>query len=296
MFKGYFAAVVTPWKNGKLNIEAFVRHIKFLIESKISGIVICGSTGESMLLSQEERRLEMREASACIKGRVPLIINVGSPDTGICIAQAQEAERFGPNAIMVTCPQYVKPSQEGIYLHFKAVHDAVGAPILAYNVPFRAGVDIATNTVKRMVDNLPRMVGLKDAGNNLSRIAELAKVYPSERFQILYGNDDLALAAFAMGACGIISVTANIAPKECVEMYEQFFAGNVSRYSAIRKKLTRLHQAMFVESNPVPVKYALSLMRQMTDEVRGSLTQLSQESKAEVEAAMCEAGLLCKRK
>ncbi|MDR1365614.1 MAG: 4-hydroxy-tetrahydrodipicolinate synthase [Holosporales bacterium] len=296
MFRGYFAAIVTPWKNDKLDLKAFGRHIDFLLENKINGIVACGSTGESILLSPEERQLEIKEAIARVNGQVPVVINIGSPDTRACIRQAQEVEKYGPNAMLITCPYYVKPSQEGIYNHFKAIHDATHLPIVIYNVPSRTGTDIATDIIKRMVDNLSRVKALKEATSNLCRITELAKAYPLERFQVLCGNDDIALAAFAMGACGAISVTANIAPKECVDMYERFFAGNLASAAATRNKLAHLNQALFVEPNPVPVKYSLSLMGRMSDEVRGSLAQLSQESKAEVKAAMCEAGLLCKRK
>jgi 4-hydroxy-tetrahydrodipicolinate synthase len=296
VFKGYFAAIVTPWKSGKLDLEAFGRHIDFLTENKIAGIVVCGSTGESILLSPEERQLEIKESITRVKGRVPVVINIGSPDTRACILQAHEVEKYSPDAILVTCPYYVKPSQEGIYQHFKAIHDATRLPIVVYNVPHRTGVDIATDTVKRMVDSLPRIKALKEATNNLCRITELAKTYPAERFQVLCGNDDIALAAFAMGACGAVSVTANIAPKECTDMYTRFFAGDLASAAVIRNKLARLNQALFIEPNPVPVKYALSLMERMNDEVRGSLSQLGQESKAEVKAAMCEAGLLCKRR
>ncbi len=293
MFRGYFAAVVTPWRNGELDLESFEPYIERLIVNGISGIVVCGTTGEAPLLNESERKKLISAAVSIANDRISVIAGVGGVDTNSCIAQVKATQQSNVDALMVTCPYYVKPSQEGIFQHYKAIHDSTKLPLLLYNVPSRTGVDIATDTVKRMVKYLPRVCGLKEATNNLVRITELTKSFPADRFQVLCGNDEIMPAAFAMGACGAVSVTANITPMECVNMYKEFFAGNHKEFAKIRDVLQPIHDAMFIEANPVPVKYALHLMGEMLPDVRPCLTQLSDESKKLVKLALTEAGILC---
>ncbi len=289
-FKGSITALVTPFRSGAFDEPAFRALIDWQIESGTHGFVPVGTTGEGPTLSHEEHR---RVVEACIeetRGRASVLAGAGSNSTAEAIDLAKHAEKAGADGVLVVTPYYNKPSQEGMYQHFKAVNDAVGIPIVIYNIPPRSVVDMSIDTMKRLYE-LKNVVGVKDATASLARTAMQRSVLGADFIQ-LSGEDITALGVMAHGGHGCISVTSNVAPRQCAAMQEACLAGDFRAALAIQDKLTPLHAALFVEPNPAGPKCALAELGRIHDEVRLPMLPASEHARAQVRQAMVHAGLL----
>jgi len=277
MYKGVFAAVATPFKNGRVDLDAMKRHILWLLENGVAGVVVCATTGEGPTLKTEEYRLIVDAIAREMKGKGTLIAGAGSNSTMRGIELAKVVMEAGADATLQVTPYYNKPTEEGLYQHFKLIAEEVPCPHILYNVPSRTGVNMSPSVVAKL-SNIKNIVGVKEASGNLSQIEEIKKVVPRD-FSILSGNDDQNLDIYKLGGCGTISVTANIAPRQVVEVYRLFSGGNLEEARALQERLLPLNKAMFIETNPIPVKTALSLMGFMSEEFRLPLTPISPENK-----------------
>jgi 4-hydroxy-tetrahydrodipicolinate synthase len=289
-FHGSMPALVTPFKDGKLDEQAFRALIDWQISSGSHGLVPVGTTGESPTLSHDEHR---RAVSICIdeaRGRVPVIAGAGSNNTHEAIELARHAEKAGADAVLVVTPYYNKPNQEGLYRHFKAVNDAIGIPIIIYNIPPRSVVDMSVETMKRLYE-LKNIVGVKDATSAIGRVS-LQRQAMGPGFIQLSGEDMTALACMAAGAHGCISVTANVAPALCAELMEAVFKGDYPHALRVQDRLTALHHALFIEPGVCGAKYALSLLGRARDEVRLPLVPIVETTEAAIRRAMVHAGIL----
>ena len=290
MFKGSFTALITPFRNGSLDEDAFRRFVDWQISEGTHGLVPVGTTGESPTLSHDEHKRIVELTVETAKGRVPVIAGAGSNSTSEAVDFTRHAKKVGASAVLVVTPYYNKPTQEGLYQHFKAVHDAVDIPIVIYNIPGRSVVDMSNATMARLA-KLPNIVGVKDATNDLARPLKM-RVEIGDEFCLLSGEDATAVAYLAQGGDGVISVTANVAPRLCAEMHEAWQKGDVATVRKINERLIPLHDALFVETSPAPVKYAASLLGRCTPDVRQPLWQTTPETQEKVRRAMRGAGLI----
>lgn len=290
MFQGSITALVTPFANGQVDEAAFRKLVQRQIDEGTHGLVPVGTTGESPTLSHEEHK---RVVELCIDvagGSVPVIAGAGSNNTIEAVDLAQHAEKAGADAVLVVTPYYNKPCQEGLYAHFKAVHDATSAPIFIYNIPGRSVIDMSVETMARLFD-LPRIVGVKDATADLLRVSQQRAAMGPDFVQ-LSGEDGTALGFMAHGGQGCISVTSNVAPQLCARFQEACLAGDYAAALELQDRLMPLHQALFCSSNPVPTKYALMKLGLMSEEVRLPLAPLSQQGRETVDAALAKARLI----
>jgi 4-hydroxy-tetrahydrodipicolinate synthase len=289
-FHGSMPALVTPFKDGRIDEPAYRALIDWQISSGSHGLVPVGTTGESPTLTHEEHR---RAVDICLdeaRGRVPVIAGAGSNNTAEAIDLSRHAERSGADAVLVVTPYYNKPTQEGLYQHFKAVNDAIGIPILIYNIPPRSVVDMSVDTMKRLSE-LANIVGVKDATGDVGRVSRQRHAMGPQFIQ-LSGEDMTALAAMAAGGHGCISVTANVAPAPCAELMEATFKGDWDHALKIQDRLTPLHAAIFAEPGVNGVKYALNLLGRARAETRLPLMPVSEATEAGIRRAMVHAGLL----
>jgi len=290
MIKGSITALVTPFKDGQLDEQAFQDFVEWQIASGTHGLVPCGTTGESATLSDEEHQRVIRLCSEAANGRVPVIAGAGSNETSVSIKYAQHAKNMGADAALVVTPYYNKPSQEGIYQHFKAISEAVDIPIIVYNIPGRSIVDITQDTMERL-SKLPTVIGCKDATGQIERVAGLT-VRCGEDFIQLSGDDPTSLGYSAHGGHGAISVGSNVAPKAYAEFHNAMMQGDYAMALEMNAKLDRLHKDLFVDPSPAPAKYALSLMGKMEPTVRLPITECRESTKEIVKAAMAQAGVV----
>jgi 4-hydroxy-tetrahydrodipicolinate synthase len=293
MFKGSNVALITPFKNNGLDEDAYIKLIHFHMENGTSGLVPAGTTGESPTLSHKEHQ---RVIDLCIKesnGKIPVIAGTGSNSTEEAISLTSHAEKAGANGALVVTPYYNKPTQEGLYQHYKAINDKCGIPILIYNIPGRSVIDMSVDTMARLFE-LKNIVGVKDATGDLNRVdQQLSKM--GNEFVQLTGNDDNAFEFNKRGGVGAISVTANIAPKICADFQKFSISKNENELNEAKKLdniLQTVHNAMFVESNPSPVKYAAKLMKLCDDAVRLPLVKVTEETKSIVKKALVSAKLI----
>jgi len=283
-------ALITPFRDGRLDEAAFRAFIDWQIAEGAEGLVPCGTTGESATLSHAEH---MRAIEICLEAtarRVPVIAGTGSNSTEEAIMLTRHAEKAGADAALLITPYYNKPTQEGLYQHFKAVHDATRLPLILYNVPSRTAVDMSVATLARLAE-LPRIAGVKDATADLARPLRLRRLVKRE-FSQLSGEDATVVPFLAHGGVGCISVTANVAPRLCAELHRAWRAGDAKKALALNETLLPLHDAMFVETNPIPVKYAVSLLGRCSGEIRLPLTPPSEAARKVIEGALREAGLI----
>ena len=290
MFSGSITALITPFRDGRLDEEAFQRFVDWQIEEGTSALVSCGTTGESPTLSHEE---DMRVTALCIeaaKGRVPVIAGTGSNSTAEAIMLTRHAQDAGADAALIVTPYYNKPTQEGLYQHFRAIHDAVEIPIIIYNIPGRCIVDMSVETMARLAE-LPNIVGVKDATADLVRPA-LARAAIGGDFAQLSGEDATVVPFLAQGGHGCISVTSNVAPRLCAQLHAAWKRRDFDTVAELNDRLMPLHQALFIESNPGPVKYAAKLLGHCDDEVRLPLVRIQPATQEKVRSAMVHAGLL----
>jgi 4-hydroxy-tetrahydrodipicolinate synthase len=291
VFRGSIPALVTPFRNGKVDEKAFAALIERQIKAGTHGMVVCGTTGESATLSHAEHRSVVELCVKVAAGRVPVMAGAGSNSTEEAIGLLQHAKAVGAHAALVVNPYYNRPTQEGIYAHYKTLNEAVQLPIFAYNVPVRTGSDMVPETIGRIAA-LSNVIGIKDASADLSRVARHTALCGKDFVQIS-GEDPSAVGFNAQGGVGCISVTANVAPEACAKMQEATLRGDYAEARRINDTLARLHRALFLEASPAPAKYALSLLGLCTDEVRLPLLPVQSEAvKQEIVAAMREAGVL----
>lgn len=290
MFKGSLVALITPFHNGGVDEAAFQELVSWQVGQGTHGLVPCGTTGESPALHDDEHQRVIKLCVEAANRRVPVIAGTGTNSTDHTIALTRQAKAAGADAALIVCPYYNKPTQEGLYQHFKSVHDAVEMPIVIYNIPGRSAVDMSNATMARLA-KLPNIVGVKDATNDLARPLRM-RVEIDGEFSLLSGEDATAVAYLAQGGDGCISVTANVAPRLLAEMHEAWQKGEVETVRRINERLIPLHDALFVETSPAPVKYAASLLGKCEPAVRQPLWQTTPETQDRVTRAMRGAGLL----
>jgi len=294
MFKGSIVALITPFKNNKLDEDCYISLINYHLKNDTAGLVPAGTTGESPTLSHEEHE---RVIELCVKeskGKIPVIAGTGSNSTDEAISLTKYAEKIGANAALVVTPYYNKPTQEGLYQHFKSINDNCSIPIIIYNIPPRSVVDMSVDTMSRLFE-LKNIIGVKDATGDLKRVDQQRKKMGPDFIQ-LSGEDGTAFEFNLRGGVGCISVTANVAAKLCSEFQEALTVKNNSNLLAkakqINDQLMPLHKSLFIESSPSPVKYAASLLNLCSDDVRLPLVKITDETKITVKSAMTHANLI----
>ncbi len=290
MFKGSIVALVTPFKDGNVDESAFRSMVDWHIEQGTDALVPCGTTGESPTLNHQEH---MEVVEACINaaaGKVPVIAGAGSNSTAEAVALSRHAQKAGADAALVVTPYYNKPTQEGLYRHYREVHDQGGIPIIIYNIPGRSVVDMSVETMARLAE-LPNIIGVKDATQDLTRPI-VTRLATGPDFCQLSGEDGTAIPFLAAGGHGCISVTANVAPRICADMQSAWRRGDYDTAFELQDRLMPLHQALFCESSPGPVKYAASLLGLCLPDARLPLCEITEGSKRKVKEAMVKVGLL----
>ena len=289
-FRGSFTALVTPFKNGSVDEKAFRALVDWQIAEGTNELVPVGTTGESPTLSHEEHKAVVESCVDQARGRVPVVAGAGSNSTREAIDLARHAEHAGADAVLVVTPYYNKPTQEGLYQHFKAINDAIGIPILIYNIPARSVIDMSVDTMKRLYE-LKNIAGVKDATANMTRVTQQRAAMGAE-FNQLSGEDITALGFMAHGGHGCISVTSNVAPRLCAEFQAACLKGDYAAALKLQDKLAPLHMDLFIETSPAPVKYALSLLGKCANTLRLPLVPASERAQTAVRQAMVHAGLV----
>ena len=289
-FKGSFTALVTPFKNGSVDEGAYCDLVDWQIAEGTDGLVPVGTTGESPTLSHDEHK---RVVELCVKqtrGRVPVVAGAGSNATKEAIELSKHAEKAGADAVLIVTPYYNKPTQEGLFQHFKAINDAIGIPIIIYNIPPRSVIDMSVETMARLFE-LKNIAGVKDATANVARVS-LQRQAMGADFNQMSGEDATALGFMAHGGHGCISVTSNVAPRLCADFQDACLRGDYATALSIQDKLMPLHMALFLETNPAPAKFALSLLGKAEDTVRLPMVPVTEKTRSAVRQAMVNAGLL----
>jgi len=289
-FRGSFTALVTPFKNGGVDEEAFRNIVEWQIAEGTNGLVPVGTTGESPTLSHDEHNKVVEWCVDQADGRVPVIAGAGSNSTKEAIELSKHAEKAGADAVLIVTPYYNKPTQEGLYQHYKAINDAIGIPIIIYNIPPRSVIDMSVDTMKRLYD-LKNIAGVKDATASMTRVSQ-QRAACGDEFNQLSGEDITALGFNAHGGHGCISVTSNVAPRLCSEFQAACGRGDYATALTIQDKLAPLHQNLFIETSPAPVKYAMSLIGKCSDAVRLPMVPASEKARSAVREAMVHAGLI----
>ena len=288
LFKGVLPALVTPFADGKVDEAAFMRLVERQIVGGVHGLVPVGTTGETATLSHDEHRRVVDLCVTTAAGRVPVVAGAGSNSTAEAIELVAHAKAAGAQGALVVTPYYNRPSQEGLYQHYRAINDAVDLPVLVYNVPSRTSVDIANETLARL-SALPNIVGIKDATGDLPR-ASLQRLMCGPDWVMLSGDDPSALGYMAHGGHGCISVTANVAPGPCAKFFDACMAGDWTGALALQDRLVRLHKALFLDASPAPTKFALAHLGLCRPDVRLPIAPCAEAVKADIVAAMDEAG------
>jgi len=293
MFSGSIVALVTPLKNGKVDEKKLRALIDFQIKNGTSGIVPCGSTGESATLTVHEHERVIEIAVEQSAGRVPVIAGTGSNSTEEAIQLTVDAAKAGADASLQVSPYYNRPTQNGLYVHFKAVADAAGIPIILYNIASRTGVNIEPETVARLAADCKNIVGVKEASGNLDQMSRV-KALCGDKFDLISGDDSLTLPVLSIGGTGVISVAANIVPADVAGMVNDFAKGNIEGARRLHYRLLPLIKALFLETNPIPVKTAMGMLGMCGPELRLPLTAMSEENSGRLRAALKDYGLLNK--
>jgi len=292
IFKGAGVAIVTPMKaNGDVNYERFADLIEFQIKNGTDAIIVCGTTGEASTLTHEEHIEVIRFCTEKVAGRVPVIAGTGSNCTNTAIFLSKEAEACGVDGLLVVSPYYNKATQNGLYLHFKMIADAVKLPIILYNVPSRTGCNILPDTIVRLCEDVENIVGVKEASSDISQIAKLA-AKSRGKVDIYSGNDDQIVPILSLGGIGVISVISNIAPRQTHDICEKYLNGDVLGSMELQLASMELCEALFIEVNPIPVKKALNLMGMEAGPLRMPLTEMEEKNAVKLEKAMKGFGLI----
>ena len=290
MFKGSIVALITPFKNDALDTNNYIKLLNHHIEKGTNGVVPAGTTGESPTLTHDEHKKVIEISVKECKGKIPVIAGTGSNSTVEAIELSKHAEKSGADGLLIVTPYYNKPTQEGLFQHYKKINDNVGIPIIIYNIPSRSVIDMSVDTMSRLFE-LKNIVGVKDATGDLNRVDQQLKAMGKEFIQ-LTGEDNNALEFNKRGGVGCISVTANVAAELCSKFQDKLLNKDYSEAKNIDNKLSKLHSALFIESNPSPVKYAASLLKLSLPEVRLPLVKVKDSTKKEIEKALKVADLL----
>jgi 4-hydroxy-tetrahydrodipicolinate synthase len=285
MFEGTFTALVSPFRNDRLDEDAFTRLIEGQIAGGITGLVPVGTTGESPTLDHAEHTQVIALAVKAAAGRVPVIAGTGSNATSEAIALTKDAENVGADAALLVAPYYNKPSQEGLYLHFRKIAESTKLPLILYSIPGRCGIEIGVETVVRLAQDCANIVAIKEAGGTVERVSALRVAVPA-KFEILSGDDSLTLPFIAAGACGVISVASNLIPQQVANLVRCALAGDYAQARALHLQWYPLFKDLFIEPNPVPVKTALALAGQMLADVRLPLCAMSEANQRKLEATL----------
>lgn len=290
MFKGSMTAVVTPFRDGRFDEKALRGLIDWQIASGTDAIISCGTTGEAATLSHEEHIAVVKTAVDLVAGRVPVIAGAGSNSTAEAIRLAREAKKVGADAMLQVTPYYNKPTQEGLYQHFRAIAEVVDLPMILYNVPGRTGVNMLPETTARL-SNVDSIIGIKEACGNLGQVRDVIAKCPTD-FAVYSGDDAMNFDIYKAGGAGAISVTANVAPDRVAAVWDAHEAGNDDEAARLHQELANLNKAMFIETNPIPVKTSLAMMRKITEEFRLPLTPMNENNRRELEDILREYGIL----
>ncbi len=289
MFKGAMTALVTPFREGRIDEDALRRHIDYQIESGIDGLVPCGTTGEASTLSHDEHIEVVRITVDQVAGRVPVVAGSGSNSTSEAVELTKRVKNTGADACLMITPYYNKPTQEGLFQHYSHVAARVDIPIILYNVPGRTGINMVPETVGRLAE-VPNIVGLKDATGDLKQASYTLELVPDD-FVLLSGEDTLVYSLMSLGGHGVISVTSNVAPREMSDMVRAHHAGDINTAKELHYRLLPLCDALFVETNPIPVKGALAFMNRIVNELRLPLVPLSDKAAPQVRKALQDFGI-----
>ena len=291
MFKGSIVAIVTPFRNGKVDEEKLSNLIEFQIKNGTSGIVPCGTTGESATLSFEEEERVIEVVIEQTKKRVPVIAGTGSNSTEEAIMLTKHAAKAGADASLQVSPYYNRPTQKGLYEHFKAIANAVDIPIILYNIASRTGVNIEPETIAKLARDCKNIAGVKEASGNLDQMSRIRQLCPGS-FDLISGDDSLTIAVLSIGGVGIISVVANIVPKDVSDLVREFEKGNIKKAQELHYRLLPLIKAIFIETNPIPIKTALGLMGLCEPDLRLPMCAMSPENLEKLKKALKDYGLL----
>ncbi len=290
LFTGSGVAIVTPFKDGKVNYSKMEEILNWHIEQGTDAVIVCGTTGEASTMSEEEQKETIKFTIEKINGRIPVIAGTGSNNTAHAIEMSKYAESVGADGLLVITPYYNKATTKGLIAHFTAIADAVNIPIILYNVPGRTAVNILPATVAELAQHR-NIKAIKEASGNIAQIAEIARLVPSD-FHIYSGNDDMIVPLMSLGGHGVISVVANVAPRDTHDMVQKFIDGDVKGACALQLQMKALIDALFIEVNPIPVKTAMNLMGFEMGELRLPLTEMSEGNLNTLIAKMTEYGLL----
>jgi len=290
MFKGSIVALITPFAHDQIDEPAFVKLLNWQIQEGTDAIVVCGSTGESLTTSMAEQARLIELAVATVNKRVPVIAGTAAIDTAQTIKLSQQAERLGSDGLLIVTPPYIKPSQEALYQHYKAVAESTALPIILYNNPGRAAVEIELETVERL-SLIKNIIGLKDATPVLDRTTHLRRSLGKD-FLLMSGEDSTAASYLAQGGDGCISVTANVAPRLCSDLQKAWVSRDLDKFAIIRNQLHPLNKSLFIETNPCPVKYAVSLLGFCKPELRAPLLTVNENTRQKLLSTMRELGLV----
>lgn len=288
MFSGSIVALVTPFKDGKVDYKKLGELVEYHIENGTDAIVPCGTTGESPTLSHEEHERVVAEVIEKASGRITVIAGTGSNSTSEALRLTKSAKKAGANAALLITPYYNKPTQEGLYLHFKTIAEEVNIPIILYNVPSRTGVSITPETVAKLAE-IKNIVGIKEASGSIDQTSQILQLC---NITVLSGDDSLTLPIMAVGGKGVISVAANIVPKDTRKMVQDFSSGRLKEALEMHRKLFPLCRAMFIETNPIPIKTAMRLLGRLNGEMRLPLCNMTKEHEAQLASALKKYGLL----
>jgi len=290
MFKGSMVAIVTPFKNGKVDEKALGKLIEWQISQGTNAIVPCGTTGESATLDYKEHYRVIKFTIETVNKRVPVIAGTGANATDETIMMTKEAKKYGTDGALLVTPYYNKPTQEGIYRHYKAVAESVGMPLVLYNVPGRTGVNILPVTVARLAE-IKNIVAIKEASGDMKQVSEIIRLC-GDRITVLSGDDFTTLTLLALGGKGTISVSANVVPKDMADMVSSWEKGRYGKARKLHYKLEPLNQAMFLETNPIPVKTALAMMGKIQEEFRLPICEMSSANKEKLRKVLVDSGLI----
>jgi 4-hydroxy-tetrahydrodipicolinate synthase len=290
VFSGCITALVTPFKGTRLDIAGLRRNVRFQLKNRVSGLLVCGSTGESPNLTEAEVERALAAVRAEVKGRCTLIAGAGTNSTAKSVKQAKRAEALGADALLIVAPYYNKPTQEGLYCHFRAVAEAVKLPVIVYNIPPRSVVNILPATIERLARDCRNIVAVKEASGSLDQSTEIIQRC-GDRITVLSGDDSLTLPILSVGGKGVISVVSNIVPSDVVKMIQHYLAGQVELAAGLHRKLFPLIKAMFIETNPAPVKVAMNFLGMAAGEPRLPLVPPTAEHRQSIRQALKNYGL-----
>ncbi|SDY26521.1 4-hydroxy-tetrahydrodipicolinate synthase [Tindallia californiensis] len=284
MFKGTGVALITPFKEGEIDLESYKKLIDFQIKNDCQCLVVLGTTGEASTLTDEEKKQIITTAVDHVNRRIPVLVGTGSNNTSVAIDSSKKAEALGADGVLVVTPYYNKATQKGLITHFETIAKSIGIPLVLYNVPGRTGVNMEPETVEKL-SQVKNIIGIKEASGNISQVLEIKRLV-SEDFLIFSGNDDNILPIYSIGGHGVISVMANVIPKETEEMCRSFSEGNIKKAIELQVKYKKLFNHLFAEVNPIPVKAAMALMNKINNELRLPLTSMEDDKMNELEKEM----------